>query len=231
VWPSNWAPAAELAPSVGVTDYAPSYSSYAPTYDYSNPYYEAPETTVATGLDYSQAITLPTPQQVARIDESVPKKATSKLDEARDAFGRGEYASAQGLVEEAIARLPSDTTLHEFRALVLFARKRYREAASALYAVLSNGPGMDWNSMASLYSDTQTYTKQLRELESYVKANPKAAYAHFLLAYHYLVLDEKEGAAEELATVVKLDPKNRLAGNLHDALTAKPTDNTKPTEG
>src|SRR5262249_23724035 len=146
-----------------------------------------------------------------RIDEEVPKKATSKLDEARDAFGFGDYATAQALVESSIARLPSDPTLHEFRSLVLFARKRYREAAAGLYAVLSNGPGMDWNSMASLYPDSQTYTKQLRELESFVKANPKAAYAHFLLAYHYLVLDEKEGAAEELAAVVKLEPKNQLA--------------------
>src|SRR5262249_40193307 len=143
--------------------------------NFSNPYYEAPDTTtVSTGLDYSQAITMLTPQQVERIDEQVPKKAVSKLDEARDAFGFGDYATAQALVEEAIARLPSDSTLHEFRSLVLFARKRYREAAAGLYAVLSNGPGMDWNSMASLYPDSETYTKQLRELESFVKANPKA---------------------------------------------------------
>src|SRR5262249_8610152 len=164
----------------------------------SNPYYEAPETTVSAGLDYSQAITMPTAQQVQRVDEAVPKKAVSKLDEARQAFQEGDYATAQALVEEAIARLPSDPTLHEFRALVLLARRRVREGASALYAVLSVGPGMDWNSMASLYPDSQTYTKQLRELEGFVKANPRAGYGHFLLSYHYLVLDEKEGAAEEL---------------------------------
>jgi predicted Zn-dependent protease len=214
--------------SVGVSDNSSSYSSYAPTFNYSNPYYEAPDTTVATGLDYSQAITLPTAQEVQRIDEEVPKKAVSKLDQARAAFRDGDYANAQGLVEEAIERLPSDPTLHEFRALVLFARGRYREAASALYAVLSIGPGMDWDSMATLYPDTPTYQKQLQGLESYVKDHPNAGYAHFLLAYHYLVLDEKEGAAEELAAVVKLEPKNQLAKNLYDALTSKATDRTKP---
>jgi hypothetical protein len=86
---------------------------------------------------------------------------------------------------------------------------------------------MDWDSMANLYPDTATYQKQLRDLESYVKDHPKAGYAHFLLAYHYLVLDEKEGAAEELAAVLKLDSKNQLAKNLRDALTSKSIDRTK----
>jgi hypothetical protein len=89
---------------------------------------------------------------------------------------------------------------------------------------------MDWDSMASLYPDTPTYQKQLRGLENYVKEHPKAAYAHFLLAYHYLVLDEKEAATEELAAVVKLEPKNQLAKNLHDALTSRPADRTEPAE-
>src|SRR5262249_48604322 len=161
--------------------------------------------------DYSQAITVPTAQEVQRIDEAVPKKATSKLDQARAAFRDGDYSTAQALGEEAIERLPSDPTLHEFRALVLFARGRSRAASAAPDAVLSIGPGMDWDTMASLYPDNETYTKQLRALESYVKDHPKTGYAHFLLAYHYLVLDEKEGASEELATVLKLDPKNQLA--------------------
>jgi tetratricopeptide (TPR) repeat protein len=230
VWPSMWAPTAAAATSVGVADQSSSSSSYAPTFNYSNPYYEEPETPVATGLDYSQALSMPTPQQVQRIDEEVPKKAVSKLDKARAAFKDGDYPEAQALVEQAIERLPSDTTLHEFRALVLFARKSYREAASALYAVLSVGPGMDWDTMSTLYPDTETYQKQLRSLESYVKGHPKAAYAHFLLAYHYLVLDEKEGATEELAAVVKLEPKNKLASNLYDALTSKAADATKPAD-
>ena len=113
---------------------------------------------------------------------------------------------------------------------MLFARGRYRDAAAALYAVLSIGPGMDWDSMANLYPDTPTYQKQLRTLEGYVRDHPKAGYAHFLLAYHYLVLDEKAAAAEELAAVLKLEPKNKLARNLHDALTSKPAERTRPAE-
>ena len=40
--------------------------------------------------------------------------------------------------------MPNDASLHEFRALVLFALGQYEQAAATLYAVLSNGPGWDW---------------------------------------------------------------------------------------
>ena len=58
--------------------------------------------------------------------------------------------------------MPNDPTLHEFRRLVLFALDRYDEAAAALYAVLSVGPGWDWTTLISLYGDPETYTQQLR---------------------------------------------------------------------
>jgi hypothetical protein len=35
------------------------------------------------------------------------------------------------LAEKAIKLLPSDATLHEFRALTLFAQKKYKDAAAA----------------------------------------------------------------------------------------------------
>jgi len=48
------------------------------------------------------------------------------------------------LVNQAIAKKPSDPVPHEFRALVLFATRQYKPAAAAIYAVLSVGPGWDW---------------------------------------------------------------------------------------
>ena len=82
--------------------------------------------------------------------------------------------------------MPNDPTLHEFRALALFALGRYDEAAAALYAVLSVGPGWDWLTLISLYGNPDTYTQQLRALESYVTQNPNSAAGRFVLAYHYL---------------------------------------------
>jgi hypothetical protein len=239
--PSFWggAAAAVAAPGVGIGGFSPTYSgtyapsyssSYSPTFTFSNPYYDFSSTEVSTGLDYSEPIAVPTARQVERTDEEVPRAATRLLDTARAQFRRGQYADALDTVEDAIARLPGDPTLHEFRALVLFARGRYRSAAAALYAVLATGPGMNWDTMSTLYPDNDTYTRQLRVLERYVKGHPKAGYGHFLLAYHYLVLDERDGAREELGTVVKLNPKDTLARQLSDALSQKPEDKTKPSE-
>ena len=70
--------------------------------------------------------------------------------------------------------MPRDSVVHEFRSLVLFALKKYPEAASAIYAVLSAGPGWDWTTMGSLYPSVGAYTPQLRALEEFVKANPKS---------------------------------------------------------
>ena len=52
----------------------------------------------------------------------VADQATSAFDQAREAFKAGDYANALQLVQQALAQTPNDTTLHEFLALVLFAR-------------------------------------------------------------------------------------------------------------
>ena len=56
---------------------------------------------------------------------------------------QGEYRSALKLTDQAVARLPRDAVLHEFRSLVLFAPKRYPESAAAIHAVLAVGPGWE----------------------------------------------------------------------------------------
>jgi tetratricopeptide (TPR) repeat protein len=114
--------------------------------------------------------------------------------------------------------LPSDATLHEFRALCLFALKRYKEAAAGVYAVLAAGPGWDWDTMKALYPDVATYTAQLRALEQYKIANPTAPDASFLLAYQYLVMGYPDQAQKELEQVVKLQPNDKLAAAILDAL-------------
>ena len=91
---------------------------------------------------------------------------------ARRAFYAGDYPRSLSLIDAAIAKSPSDVVLHEFCALVLFAMQRYKEAAGTLYAVLSVGPGWDWTTMISLYSDFDVYTRQLQSLENYVKRTP-----------------------------------------------------------
>jgi len=109
-----------------------------------------------------------------------------------------------------------------------FAQKKYKDAAAALYTVLAAGPGWNWDTMSSLYTKPDTYTKQLRELETYSKDNPKAAFANFLLAYQYLVLGSKHAAVQQLKRVAELQPKDKLSAALVKALT---TGETAPADG
>jgi tetratricopeptide (TPR) repeat protein len=157
-------------------------------------------------------------------DDGVSKEALELFDSARAAFKRGDYAKAQSLDERAIELMPRDATLHEFRALTLFAQKHYDEAAAGLYAVLAAGPGWSWDTLAALYPDVDTYTRQLRALESHVRAHPNSSPAHFVLAYHYLTVEQPEAAVRQLQDVAKLTPDDPLAKQLIKAFTKPPTE-------
>ena len=177
-----------MGAATGVTAWALGSSFYNWGYaSYANPYYAETavaqpiviEQTVAGGepqtvtvpaytYDYSQ----PIDTQSAPPPEEVASPAVAKFDSARAAFGTGDYAGALKLTDEALKVLPNDATLHEFRALVLFAVGKYDLAAGPLYAVLSVGPGWDWTTMAGLYPNIDVYTSQLRKLEAFVSANP-----------------------------------------------------------
>ncbi len=218
------------------------------TFVFNNPYFAAPSSTtvvVQPAFDYSTPIPVPTAaqsliaypappdQQVLDAGEPLPTtappaphnndetvaSANKVFDAAREAFKAGNWASAQAQVDKAIELLPSDATLHEFRALTLFAQGRYKDAAGTLYAVLAAGPGWNWQTMSALYADEDTYTRQLRALEQYVTEHPSSAAPRFVLAYHYLVLGAKEEAIDQLKQVVRLQPNDNLSAALLEALT------------
>lgn len=184
---------------------------------YSNPYYS----TDTSGGEYNYSEPIPTNYQTASADpyEAPPeppgvKEGTSHGDLARDAFKQNDYAKAMTEVNLALKKLPNDAALHEFRALVLFAQQDYSQAAGVLYAVLSAGPGWDWTTLSSMYSSTEIYSRQLRTLEQYVKANKNSAEGHFVLAYHYITCGHKDQAIRELKDVLQLQPKDQLSTKL-----------------
>jgi tetratricopeptide (TPR) repeat protein len=220
----------------------------APTFAYSNPYYDAPQTgdtnIVIQGLDYAQPIPPPTVEQTliayppapdqadvqagallpttpppAPPEDDTATAANKLFDAARAAFKDGQYADAQAKTEQAIAKLPSDAALHEFRCLCLFAQGKYKDAAAGLYAVLAAGPGWNWETVRGLYGNADDYTKQLRALEGYVKDHMDAGDGHFLLAYHYLVLGNKNDAVNQFKEVVRVQPNDKLSAELVKALT------------
>ena len=185
---------------------------------YSNPFYVAQPTVVVDGgapsqpvYNYSQPIDpdAPAPAQSAGSDA-----ADDQFTQARQAFKANDFAKALSLADQAIQGLPSDTSLHEFRALCLFALGRYADAAAPLYSILSIGPGWDWTTMVDLYANVDVYTGQLRALEAARDAHPDSAANHFVLGYHYLTQGFKDDAAKEFGEAAKLQPSDTLAAQL-----------------
>ncbi len=190
---------------------------------YMNPYYGygygnttiVNQPVVAMPYDYGQ----PIDTTVEPASASLADPAEATFDQARAAFKQGDYQQALAGANDALKTLSSDTALHEFRALCLFALKQYDEAAATLYAVLSVGPGWDWATMVGLYPDVSVYTEQLRALEAFCNANPSSASARFVLGYHYLTQGHNEAAAIVLQQVVTMMPKDSLSARLVRQLT------------
>jgi hypothetical protein len=189
--------------------------------NYYNPYYAVPSMVIeqpATVYDYSQPIN-PT---VAPPAQSVTDQAMTLFDQARGAFRNGDYTTALDLDDQAIKQLPNDATLHEFRGLALFALRRYEDAATPLYAVLTVGPGWDWPTLIGLYPNVETYTAQLRDLESRVEQNPNSAPLRFVLAYHYMSEGYVDAAIGQFREIVRLQPKDTVSAQLLQQLEKAP---------
>ncbi len=124
-------------------------------------------------------------------------------------------------MDEAAVQWPRDAVLHEFRSLVLFALKRYSESAAAIHAVLAVGPGWDWKTLSSLYSNVETYTTQIRALEAHCKSQPQAADARFLLGYHYLTMGHTEEALPQFRVASELQPKDEVSASLVRSLSPR----------
>ena len=216
----------------GVYDYFPTWGvssiggwglgSLASTWlstNYVNPYnlivVRSQPTAATVVYDYSQPINVDAAPPAATAADSTEQVFSA----ARDSFKAGDYQRGLDLIDQVIKETPNAPVVHEFRALCLFALKRYEEAATVAYAVLSAGPCWNWATLVGLYPDVDTYTNQLRALEAAVRSDRSSTPSRFLLAYHYLVQGNNDAAGTEFADVVKLEPKDQLSASFAKALT------------
>jgi tetratricopeptide (TPR) repeat protein len=178
----------------------------------------APAAQPVVAYDYAN----PIGAAAAPPEPTAAESAQKVFESARDSFKAGDYGRALALADQALAMLPQDPVLHEFRALCLFALKRFDEAAAVDYAVLSAGPSWDWSTLVGLYPSVEAYTDHLRALEAAVNQNPTAPAPRFLLAYFYLVQGDKEAAATRFSEVSRLQPQDKLSAKLASALARGP---------
>lgn len=238
-WPNHWPNGWHNVPAAWGAGFATGVAASAPWswgyYPYSNPYCAGPIVIGATTVDYSQPIFLASSPVTTSVAQSASyadsdpgtspaagpsptDEAMASLDAARSAFAQGDYSGALTNCDRAVSGLPNSEVAHEFRGLVLFALKRYKEAAGPVYAVLSVGPGWDWNTLSSFYRDVNIYSGQLRALEEYVTSNPKLPEARFLLAYHYMTCGHTDAAVTEFKAAAQLNPQDRLSAQLVSAM-------------
>ena len=247
-WHGGWYPGAgwghmwnnyPVATAFGLTAWGVNRVAYGWGYwGYDNPY--ATTTSVSNYYDYSQpiAVSSDSGNSTTPVDPAATPAATSSdsddeaklaLDQARAAFYDGDSAKALTLLDTAIKATPNDTVVHEFRGLVLFSLKKYPESAAATYAVLSAGPGWNWTTMIGLYPSVDVYTKQLRALEEFAKANPKSPDAHFLLGYQYLTSGYAEVASKQFKLAQSELPNDKLVAQLVGMTTPPPPDDSEKT--
>lgn len=219
-----------VAAAVGLTWWGANTLGYAfGCSDYYNPYYSEGATVSYAEPIITAPVELPPEGQApTSLPPGVSAEAVSKFDEARAAFFGGKYDEALKLTDEAVAKMPRDAVLHEFRSLVLFALKKYPESAAAIHAVLAVGPGWDWKTLSGMYEETDTYTAELRALENYRDANPKSAGAHFLTGYHYLTCGHAESALKQFVRASELQPKDTVAASI--VATLSPRDTKAPAD-
>ncbi|MCW1922115.1 tetratricopeptide repeat protein [Luteolibacter arcticus] len=188
-------------------------------YSYINPYTPEPYRYESTVIDYEQPMSV-IAREYTSGDEIASNLSASRsadmLDRSRSAFRDEDYLTALTNVDEAISYQPGDSALHEYRALVLFALGKYRDAAGVLHPLLASGPGWDRATMTGLYGAESSYLTQLAKLENYVASTPDQPAPRFLLGYHYLVGGELDRAAREFDEVARLRPDDSISRQLRD---------------
>lgn len=190
---------------------------------YQNPFMASMPADGPRSLNYSTPILPPFDEKLATLDPTLNIDARDDrrrtpavsaglkaLDAARAAFAEKKFDEALKRTDQALDQMPRDPAVHEFRALVLFARGDYRQAAATIYAVLAVAPGWDWATLSSFYSDPAEMTRQLRQLETFRKQNPDSAEAAFLLAYHYVSCRHVAAARRQFQTAARLLPDDLL---------------------
>lgn len=187
---------------------------------YSNPYWGGGS---YVGYNYAQPIPVSYASAEVVDDPNVISPQEQILDDAIGAFKQNNYDMALDIINKGITQYPSDAVMHEFRGLVLFAKGDYQQSAATIHSVLAVGPGWDWTTLSSLYTDVAIYTQQLRALEAYTRQHPDDGGSRFLLGYHYMTDGYPDAAASQLRQVVKLVPTDRVAIDVLKMITTPTT--------
>jgi tetratricopeptide (TPR) repeat protein len=194
---------------------------------YYNPYYV---NNYGTYGNYSYAQPIPVAYSSQPLVSGGANNCEQALNDAAAAFKQNDYDMALDILNRGVAQCPDDSVMHEFRALVFFAKGDYQQAAATIHSVLAVGPGWNWSTLSNLYGSVGTYTTQLRALEAFTISNPQDSASRFLLAYHYMVEGYPDATERQLRAVVQLTPNDRVATDLLRMVTKPSPEASDPNQ-
>ncbi|MBI2481112.1 MAG: hypothetical protein HYV60_21495, partial [Planctomycetia bacterium] len=167
----------------------------------------------------------PSPQK----KEAATVDAVAELNEAREAFRRGQYDQALKLARSVASRAPEtteatkkedaaqakarDAEVQQFLALIYFALAQYEDAFSAAHAALHHGGHWDWKTLSGHYAATADYSSQLRALEASIRESSTPE-KRFLVGYHYWMLGQAKAARAQFALAAQDKPDDKLIAEL-----------------
>lgn len=151
---------------------------------------------------------------VAGTNVNAPEHKLSRVIEtAKQQFRAKKYTATIETLEEAMQLDPENSDILQFRGFAHFANHDYDEAAADVYDALQLGNTWNWKAVHDLYQSKEVYENHLRTLETVRKAAPNMTH-HFLLGYHYLVLEHLARGQKELERALVNQPGEPLVTQL-----------------
>ena len=137
--------------------------------------------------------------------------------QAEQAFRNSNYGEAVRLANHALVESPNDGKLMLLYAQGLFAVGDYQGAAGAIHRAASLLNPEDWGYVVENYAQYYQgngFVDQMKRLESFLRSNPEAAYAHFLRGYQFGFLGHTDVAVRDLNRALELESRDQLAAEL-----------------
>jgi hypothetical protein len=188
---------------------APTYNQQ-PTEVYRQPAAEV----IPTGPTLAPTLPEPTAGGGQSVDLQEVQKSVAQ---AKRYFELQRYADALPILNRVIEQVPNDSDAFQFRSFIHFAMGDFEAAAADAYDALSFGNAWDWQTVYDLYGNAETYTAQMRRLETQARAE-RTLSGHFLLGYHYVVLGHYSRGKNEFQKVLAIQPDEPMAAALVEVL-------------
>ena len=175
---------------------------------------------------------------VPRVSSSIEPRANAEsnaretsagleyLRRAETAFRSGDYEQAVRWANHAIIEMPRHGKHYLLLSQALFAVGEYRESAAIAQQGMTLLSPAEWGDVVKnfrRYYTGNNYVDQMRRLEKFALDNPGAAYARFLIGYHYGFLGHTAKARGELARAVELESRDEMARRLLELFGGQPT--------